>query len=78
MKDLEPSAVLDPLFWIYVNVFNFTYKRINRSSRHREIDLCIKECLGSEKKKSASFEIPREINSGLMLLTHNPLDKASN
>ena len=30
------------------------------------------------KKKSVSFEIPREINSGLMLLTHNPLDKASN
>ena len=43
--------MLDPPFRIYVNIFNFTYKRINRSNRHREIDLCIKECLGSEKKK---------------------------
>ena len=51
-KDVEPSAMLDPPFRIYVNIFNFTYKRINRSNRHREIDLCIKECLGSEKKKN--------------------------
>ena len=56
-KDVEPSAMLDPPFRIYVNIFNFTYKRINRSNRHREIDLCIKECLGSEKKKKKNPQV---------------------
>ena len=34
---------------------------MNGVNRDRKFDLCIKECLGS--KKSASYEIPREINA---------------
>ena len=63
-KELEPSTttryLLDSRHFELIKFIQVLFKtRMNRDSRRRNSDLCIKRCLGS--KKSVSHEISRTL-----------------